>query len=171
MRLLAVVAALTLAVAVPATGAPALAAPSLAASGCPLFPADNVWHADVSRLPVHPRSGAYLAAMGPGAGIHADFGSGTWEGGPVDRRGLADLTAATAPGSSPTAARGPRDTGQNGAAIPGPALQLLAGLLGLVAAALAMRQLTRSRGRPPTGRHVRSAPAPPDPDPAAGRRR
>jgi len=82
MRLLAVVAALTLAVGAPAA-APALAAPSLAASGCPLFPADNVWHTDVSRLPVHPRSGAYLAAMGPGAGIHADFGAGTWEGGPI----------------------------------------------------------------------------------------
>jgi hypothetical protein len=78
MRVLAVVAALTLAVAAPAAGAP-----SLASSGCPLFPADNVWHADVSRLPVHPRSGAYLASMGPGAGIHADFGSGTWEGGPI----------------------------------------------------------------------------------------
>ena len=78
MRVLAVVAALTLAVAAPVAGAP-----SLASSGCPLFPADNVWHADVSRLPVHPRSGAYLAAMGPGAGIHADFGSGTWEGGPI----------------------------------------------------------------------------------------
>ncbi|HEX3211395.1 MAG TPA: hypothetical protein VH016_02410, partial [Actinomycetota bacterium] len=70
--------ALSLAVAAPATGAP-----SLAASGCPLFPADNVWHADVFRLPVHPRSGAYLASMGTGAGIHADFGSGTWEGGPI----------------------------------------------------------------------------------------
>jgi hypothetical protein len=78
MRVLAVVAALTLAVAAPAAGAP-----SLASSGCPLFPADNVWHADVSRLPVHPRSGAYLASMGTGAGIHADFGSGTWEGGPI----------------------------------------------------------------------------------------
>jgi hypothetical protein len=78
MRVLAVVAALTLAVAAPAAGAP-----SLASSGCPLFPADNVWHADVSRLPLHPRSGAYLASMGTGAGIHADFGSGTWEGGPI----------------------------------------------------------------------------------------
>ena len=78
MRLLAMVAALTLAVPAPVAGVP-----SLASSGCPLFPADNVWHADVSRLPVHPRSGAYLAAMGAGAGIHADFGSGTWEGGPV----------------------------------------------------------------------------------------
>ena len=78
MRVLAVAAALTLAVAAPAAGGP-----SLGSSGCPLFPADNVWHADVSRLPVHPRSGAYLAAMGAGAGIHADFGSGTWEGGPI----------------------------------------------------------------------------------------
>jgi hypothetical protein len=78
VRVLAVVAALTLAAGVPAAGAP-----SLAASGCPLFPADNVWHADVSRLPAHPRSGAYLAAIGRGAGIHADFGSGTWDGGPI----------------------------------------------------------------------------------------
>jgi hypothetical protein len=78
MRILAMVAALTLVLSAPAAGAPALAS-----SGCPLFPADNVWHADVSRLPVHPRSGAYLAAMGRGAGLHADFGAGTWEGGPI----------------------------------------------------------------------------------------
>ena len=83
MRLLVVVAALILAVGGPAAGAPVLAAPSLAASGCALFPADNVWRADVSRLPVHPRSGAYLAAMGRGAGLHADFGSGSWDGGPI----------------------------------------------------------------------------------------
>src|SRR5215217_5409269 len=80
MRVVLVAVALTLTVAV---GAPAAGAPSLAASGCPLFPADNVWHADVSRLPVHPRSGAYLASMGPGVGIRADCGSGTWEGGPI----------------------------------------------------------------------------------------
>ena len=80
MRLLAAVAALTLAV---APAVPAAGAPSLAASGCPLFPADSVWHAPVSGLAVHPRSRAYLAAMGSGAGIHADFGSGTWEGGPI----------------------------------------------------------------------------------------
>jgi hypothetical protein len=82
MRLLAAVASLALALGV-APAAPAAGAPSLAASGCPLFPADNVWHAEVSRLPVHPRSRAYLAAMGAGAAIHADFGSGTWDGGPI----------------------------------------------------------------------------------------
>src|SRR5919106_5034081 len=82
MRVVLVAVALTLTLTV-AVGAPAAGAPTLAASGCPLFPADNVWHADMSRLPVHPRSGAYLAAIGPGAGIRADFGSGTWEGGPI----------------------------------------------------------------------------------------
>ena len=43
MRVLAVAAALTLAVAAPAAGAP-----SLGSSGCPLFPADNVLEADVT---------------------------------------------------------------------------------------------------------------------------
>ena len=65
--MLAVAAALTLAVAAPAAGAP-----SPGSSGCPPFPADSVWNADGSRPPVHPRSGAHLAAMGAGAGIRAD---------------------------------------------------------------------------------------------------
>jgi hypothetical protein len=59
------------------------AAASLASSGCPLFPSDNVWHADVSRLPKHPRSATFMQSMGTGAGLHADFGSGTWDGGPI----------------------------------------------------------------------------------------
>jgi hypothetical protein len=67
MRVLAVAAALTLAVAAPAAGAP-----SPGSSGCPPSPAGNVWQADVSRPPVHPRSGAHLAATGAGAGIRAD---------------------------------------------------------------------------------------------------
>ncbi|HEV7863102.1 MAG TPA: hypothetical protein VGR20_10395 [Acidimicrobiia bacterium] len=42
---------------------------------CPLFPADDVWHADVSRLPVHARSAAWLASMGgPDRRLHPDFG-------------------------------------------------------------------------------------------------
>ncbi|MGB2939165.1 MAG: hypothetical protein WBD38_02535 [Candidatus Dormiibacterota bacterium] len=52
----------------------ALAAPSIA--GCPVFPADNVWNTDISSLPVHGLSGAWLGNMG-GAGrhLHPDFGS------------------------------------------------------------------------------------------------
>jgi hypothetical protein len=62
---------------------PAMAAGSLTGSGCPLFPSQNVWHADVSRLPVHARSGAWMASMGRDSPLHADFGSGTWNGGPI----------------------------------------------------------------------------------------
>jgi hypothetical protein len=50
---------------------------------CRIFPADNVWHADVSRLPVHRDSTRYVASIGAGQGVHADFGSGRWEGGPI----------------------------------------------------------------------------------------
>jgi hypothetical protein len=153
MRLLGAPAALTLAV---APAAPAAAAPSLAASGCPLFPADSVWHADVSRLPVHPRSRAYLAAMGTGAAIHADFGSGTWEGGPIG------IPFTVVPPGQPKV---PVRFGYAAESDPGPGLpgllpQLLAGLLGLVAAALAARVARvalRPRRREPSGRHARTA--------------
>ncbi|WP_217428847.1 hypothetical protein [Micromonospora maritima] len=59
------------------------ARPSAGAGACTVFPADNVWHADVSRLPVHARSAAMVGAIGAGATVHADFGSGTWAGAPI----------------------------------------------------------------------------------------
>lgn len=59
------------------------AAASLGVVGMPAVPDDNVWHADVSRLPKHPRSAAFMQSIGTGAGLHADFGSGTWDGGPI----------------------------------------------------------------------------------------
>ena len=52
-------------------------------TGCPLFPADNVWHAEVTGLPVHARSSAYVASIGRSSGLKADFGSGQWDGGPI----------------------------------------------------------------------------------------
>ena len=58
------------------TGGPAMA-------GCPIFPGDNVWNARVDLLPVDPRSADYIATIGPGTGLHPDFGSGTWDGGPI----------------------------------------------------------------------------------------
>jgi hypothetical protein len=51
--------------------------------GCPLLPADNVWNARIDALPVHPRSAEYIATIGSDAGLHPDFGSGTWDGGPI----------------------------------------------------------------------------------------
>jgi hypothetical protein len=45
------------------------------AARCPLFPADNVWNTDISRLPVDPHSAAWLASMDAGrTDLHPDFG-------------------------------------------------------------------------------------------------
>ncbi len=46
----------------------------VAGSSCTAFPADNWWHADVSALPVHARSRAWLAHMSTGRALHPDFG-------------------------------------------------------------------------------------------------
>jgi hypothetical protein len=59
------------------------AKPSAAGGTCAIFPADNVWHADVSRLPVRGDSAKLVASIGTGSAVHADFGSGTWDGGPI----------------------------------------------------------------------------------------
>jgi len=55
--------------------------PTLA--GCPLFPANNIWNARVDALPVHPQSNTYINFIGASKGLHPDFGSGTWDGGPI----------------------------------------------------------------------------------------
>lgn len=47
---------------------------------CTMFPEDNYWHADVSGLPVHPDSDAFIDAIGRDESLHADFGSGVYEG-------------------------------------------------------------------------------------------
>jgi len=50
---------------------------------CPLFPADNVWNARVDSLPLDARSADYIASIGASTGLHPDFGSGLWDGGPI----------------------------------------------------------------------------------------
>lgn len=52
---------------------PAAAAP-VAGTSCRVFPTDNWWHADVSRLPVHARSRQWLAHMSTDRDLHPDFG-------------------------------------------------------------------------------------------------
>ena len=64
-------------VAVAAGATPAVSAGSRVLPGttCPVLPADDVWHADVSRLPVHPRSAQWLARMQTSTRrLHPDFG-------------------------------------------------------------------------------------------------
>ncbi len=55
------------------TGAPA----------CPVFPASSPWNQRVDKLPVAPGSSGVVAAIGARDTMHADFGSGLWEGGPI----------------------------------------------------------------------------------------
>ena len=64
-------------------GTPGQATPLPGAPACPMTPADSFWHADVTALPVHPQSATWVASVGTTAKLKADFGSGTWDGGPI----------------------------------------------------------------------------------------
>ncbi len=50
---------------------------------CQLFPSDNIWNRNISALPTHTLSNSYIASIGLSTGLHADFGSGLWDGGPI----------------------------------------------------------------------------------------
>jgi len=50
------------------------AAGTLTGTSCPTFPANSWWHADVSALPVHARSAAWMSHMSPNVNLHPDFG-------------------------------------------------------------------------------------------------
>jgi hypothetical protein len=64
-----------------AAAAPAQAPPRLA--GCAVFPASNPWNQRVDKLPVAADSAAIVASLGRDAPLHADFGSGLWQGAPI----------------------------------------------------------------------------------------
>jgi hypothetical protein len=51
--------------------------------GCPIFPVDNLWNTPVDDLPVDSGSNTYITTIGANRGLHPDFGSGTWAGGPI----------------------------------------------------------------------------------------
>jgi hypothetical protein len=50
---------------------------------CPTFPADHIWNTPVDQLPVSPNSSTYVNTIGPTSPLHPDFGSGTYNGGPI----------------------------------------------------------------------------------------
>jgi hypothetical protein len=58
---------------------PELAKP-IAGTHCSEFPADNWWHADVSQLPLHARSSAWLSHMDTEVDLHPDFGPSYGDG-------------------------------------------------------------------------------------------
>ena len=70
-------------IAVLVTGASAQALRLPAAPRCPVFPASNAWNQRVDKLPVATDSAQLIASIGLDSPVHADFGSGTWDGGPI----------------------------------------------------------------------------------------
>src|SRR3989442_753961 len=59
----------------PATLPRSVAAAVVPGTTCSVFPADNIWNADVSKLPVHDRSAAWLASTNAASTkLHPDFG-------------------------------------------------------------------------------------------------
>lgn len=61
--------------------APTSDGPTLA--NCPMFPGNNIWNARVDSLPTHPLSDSWIDSIGRDEAFHMDFGSGTWDGGPI----------------------------------------------------------------------------------------
>jgi hypothetical protein len=64
-----------------AGGSSALRLPS--APRCPVFPKTNPWNRRVDKLPVAQSSAAIIGSIGTDTGLHADFGSGLWDGSPI----------------------------------------------------------------------------------------
>jgi hypothetical protein len=58
---------------VPVTGAPS----------CRVLPATNVWNKPVVRLPLRSNWRTIVSSIGAGTALHADFGAGLWDGGPI----------------------------------------------------------------------------------------
>jgi hypothetical protein len=57
----------------------------LPGTNCPVFPANNIWNASISSLPVAPQSSEWIAAIDngdPGIHLHPDFGPGGGPGTP-----------------------------------------------------------------------------------------
>jgi len=63
--------------------------------GCLIFPTNNIWNIPIDNLPVDPNSSTYINTIGAGTGLHPDFGSGEWNGGPIG------IPFTTVPGTQP----------------------------------------------------------------------
>lgn len=48
-----------------------------------MFPSNNIWNTPVNTLPVSANSATYVTTIGASTGLHPDFGSGLWDGGPI----------------------------------------------------------------------------------------
>ena len=63
-----------------------LASPSSAQptiGNCGVFPANNIWNMPIDKIPIAANSATLVNTIGPTLHLHADFGSGTYNGGPI----------------------------------------------------------------------------------------
>ena len=51
--------------------------------GCSVLPADNIWNTPVDQFPVAANSSAWVNTIGATRTVHADFGAGLYDGGPI----------------------------------------------------------------------------------------
>jgi hypothetical protein len=56
---------------------------ALAQAPCPVFPANNVWNTAIDQLPVSANSSTWVTTIGATKTVHADFGSGLYNGEPI----------------------------------------------------------------------------------------
>jgi len=76
-------AALLVLLAVLAVAATTAGRPLRGAPRCPVFPRSNPWNQRVDRLPVAKNSATLIASIGLDRPVHADFGSGLYQGEPI----------------------------------------------------------------------------------------
>jgi hypothetical protein len=62
-------------------GHAAFAQPTI--GSCAVFPVNNIWNMPVDKLPVAANSATLVNTIGSAVTLHSDFGSGTWDGGPI----------------------------------------------------------------------------------------
>lgn len=70
----AVLALGTLVAASPVAAKPGRGVDILAGTNCQIFPVNNIWHADISALPVAKRNKSWLRSIGTSGHLHPDFG-------------------------------------------------------------------------------------------------
>jgi hypothetical protein len=50
---------------------------------CPVFPVNDAWNVPVDQVPIAANSATLVTTIGAATRVHADFGSGLWDGGPI----------------------------------------------------------------------------------------
>ncbi len=80
-RLRGILVGALLVAAIPAPAA--VGGPIPSAPDCSVFPADNHWNLPITDLPVVGNSRKIVRSAGLGTGLHPDFGSGKYDGGPI----------------------------------------------------------------------------------------